>query len=403
MVGVLLQLLQQPLGLLSSSLPGLLDVPFPLGVYGIDFKKLLGERPLQLLVIPVGGQTAEDNHLLFDLLHLLLDFVQPFDGWVLVPHVHSPLPAAVRRTARTGDPRSAPTQHLGAAAALKPLQPAGLNPPTEPPPLLPARCRGLTAALRAPAPFLPPFPARSGRYRGRGEPSSAAQRSPPGPTRRRRLLPHPPRLRHPRPGAALRHGGGSDRGGGGEGGGGEGGGLRATAPSRSTAPSPAPARDGGRQGRAGAEGGGGELVSLLLLLLFGRRSGPGFPPAAALPPRLDRAPGPAVQPAARHLPCAAGRVRPGAAPAGGPAGRPGLEPALLGAAERRLPAGQKATLNAEEMADFYKDFLSKNFRKHMHYNRDWYKRNFTITFLMGQVALVRALRWLRWKKKSVGN
>ncbi|XP_062433683.1 cytochrome c oxidase assembly factor 8 [Rhea pennata] len=65
--------------------------------------------------------------------------------------------------------------------------------------------------------------------------------------------------------------------------------------------------------------------------------------------------------------------------------------------------GQKATLNAEEMADFYKDFLSKNFRKHMDYNRDWYKRNFTITFLMGQVALKRALKWLRWKNKNIGD
>ncbi|NXG55652.1 APOP1 protein, partial [Hemiprocne comata] len=71
--------------------------------------------------------------------------------------------------------------------------------------------------------------------------------------------------------------------------------------------------------------------------------------------------------------------------------------------EMRDETGKKATLNAEEMADFYKDFLSKNFRKHMQYNRDWYKRNFTITFLMGQVALLRALRWLRWKKKNVGN
>uniref|UniRef100_A0A8B9N9C9 Cytochrome c oxidase assembly factor 8 n=1 Tax=Accipiter nisus TaxID=211598 RepID=A0A8B9N9C9_9AVES len=71
--------------------------------------------------------------------------------------------------------------------------------------------------------------------------------------------------------------------------------------------------------------------------------------------------------------------------------------------EMRDETGQKATLNVEEMADFYKDFLSKNFRKHMEYNRDWYKRNFTITFLMGQVALARALRWLRWKKKKVGN
>ncbi|XP_021257721.1 apoptogenic protein 1, mitochondrial isoform X2 [Numida meleagris] len=37
--------------------------------------------------------------------------------------------------------------------------------------------------------------------------------------------------------------------------------------------------------------------------------------------------------------------------------------------ETRDKTGQKVTLNAEEMADFYKDFLRKNFRKHMHYNR----------------------------------
>ncbi|RLW10078.1 hypothetical protein DV515_00001928 [Chloebia gouldiae] len=84
--------------------------------------------------------------------------------------------------------------------------------------------------------------------------------------------------------------------------------------------------------------------------------------------------------------------------------------------EMRDESGQKATLNAEEMADFYKDFLSKNLKKHLQYNRyvegiyvdnytlserDWYKRNFRITFLMGQVALVRALRWLRRRKKNV--
>ncbi|NXR83015.1 APOP1 protein, partial [Pycnonotus jocosus] len=69
--------------------------------------------------------------------------------------------------------------------------------------------------------------------------------------------------------------------------------------------------------------------------------------------------------------------------------------------EMRDESGQKATLNAEEMADFYKDFLSKNLKKHLQYNRDWYKHNFRITFLMGQVALVRALRRLRWRKKNV--
>ncbi|XP_074885848.1 cytochrome c oxidase assembly factor 8 isoform X2 [Buteo buteo] len=36
--------------------------------------------------------------------------------------------------------------------------------------------------------------------------------------------------------------------------------------------------------------------------------------------------------------------------------------------EMRDETGQKATLNVEEMADFYKDFLSKNFSKHMEYN-----------------------------------
>ncbi|XP_044773973.1 cytochrome c oxidase assembly factor 8 [Neomonachus schauinslandi] len=37
--------------------------------------------------------------------------------------------------------------------------------------------------------------------------------------------------------------------------------------------------------------------------------------------------------------------------------------------ELRAGSGQKATLDAEEMADFYKEFLSKNFLKHMYYNR----------------------------------
>ncbi|XP_043836611.1 translation initiation factor IF-2 [Dromiciops gliroides] len=60
--------------------------------------------------------------------------------------------------------------------------------------------------------------------------------------------------------------------------------------------------------------------------------------------------------------------------------------------------GKNITLNAEEMADFYKEFLSKNFQKHMCYNRDWYKRNFTITLLMGRVALERICRKLGFKQ-----
>ncbi|XP_076984557.1 cytochrome c oxidase assembly factor 8 [Tamandua tetradactyla] len=65
----------------------------------------------------------------------------------------------------------------------------------------------------------------------------------------------------------------------------------------------------------------------------------------------------------------------------------------------RAETGQKVTLNAEEMADFYKEFLNKNFQKHMYYNRDWYKRNFAITFFMGKVALERVWKRLGLKQK----
>ncbi|TEA40293.1 hypothetical protein DBR06_SOUSAS8210252, partial [Sousa chinensis] len=64
--------------------------------------------------------------------------------------------------------------------------------------------------------------------------------------------------------------------------------------------------------------------------------------------------------------------------------------------ELRAESGQKATLNAEEMADFF-FFLRKHFRKHMYCNRDWYKRNFAITFFMGKVALERIWNKLRLK------
>uniref|UniRef100_A0A667G338 Apoptogenic protein 1, mitochondrial n=1 Tax=Lynx canadensis TaxID=61383 RepID=A0A667G338_LYNCA len=71
--------------------------------------------------------------------------------------------------------------------------------------------------------------------------------------------------------------------------------------------------------------------------------------------------------------------------------------------ELRTGSGQKATLDAEEMADFYKEFLSKNFQKHMCYNRDWYKRNFAITFFMGKVALERAWNKLRPKQRKTST
>uniref|UniRef100_H0XD74 Cytochrome c oxidase assembly factor 8 n=2 Tax=Otolemur garnettii TaxID=30611 RepID=H0XD74_OTOGA len=71
--------------------------------------------------------------------------------------------------------------------------------------------------------------------------------------------------------------------------------------------------------------------------------------------------------------------------------------------ELRTESGQRATLNAEEMAAFYERFLSKNFQKHMCYNREWYKRNFAITFFMGKVALERIWNKLRPKQKKTCN
>ncbi|KAL4656354.1 apoptogenic protein 1, mitochondrial-like [Arapaima gigas] len=55
--------------------------------------------------------------------------------------------------------------------------------------------------------------------------------------------------------------------------------------------------------------------------------------------------------------------------------------------------GGRRTLSSEEMAVFYKDFLDKNCEKHASYNREWYRRNFTITLLMAQVFLHRT--WSR--------
>ncbi|KAJ7991084.1 hypothetical protein DPEC_G00293570 [Dallia pectoralis] len=48
--------------------------------------------------------------------------------------------------------------------------------------------------------------------------------------------------------------------------------------------------------------------------------------------------------------------------------------------------GRKRTLNSEEMAVFYKRFLDENHVRHNSYNKEWYRRNFTITLLMGRVA-----------------
>lgn len=54
---------------------------------------------------------------------------------------------------------------------------------------------------------------------------------------------------------------------------------------------------------------------------------------------------------------------------------------------RRDEDGRRRSLNSEEMAVFYKSFLDKNRIRHANYNKEWYRRNFTITLLMARVTL----------------
>ncbi|KAK9880096.1 hypothetical protein WA026_008611 [Henosepilachna vigintioctopunctata] len=51
-------------------------------------------------------------------------------------------------------------------------------------------------------------------------------------------------------------------------------------------------------------------------------------------------------------------------------------------------AGQeKHQLTAEEMSEFYKRFLDENWKIHMDYNFQWYKKNFTLLFLALRVSI----------------
>jgi len=50
--------------------------------------------------------------------------------------------------------------------------------------------------------------------------------------------------------------------------------------------------------------------------------------------------------------------------------------------QKRYPNDDtKTTLTADEMSEFYKDFLDRNWSSHIQYNIEWQKRNFTIIFL----------------------
>ncbi|CAK6979766.1 cytochrome c oxidase assembly factor 8 isoform X1 [Scomber scombrus] len=62
--------------------------------------------------------------------------------------------------------------------------------------------------------------------------------------------------------------------------------------------------------------------------------------------------------------------------------------------------GRRQNLNSEEMAVFYKSFLDTNRIRHANYNKEWYRRNFTITFLMARVALLNVWRTVTDKHKK---
>ncbi|CAJ1074562.1 cytochrome c oxidase assembly factor 8 [Xyrichtys novacula] len=66
--------------------------------------------------------------------------------------------------------------------------------------------------------------------------------------------------------------------------------------------------------------------------------------------------------------------------------------------------GRRRTLSSEEMAEFYKSFLDHNRARHAKYNKEWYRRNFTITLLMARVSFSSIMKTVtdrfRGKKNS---
>ncbi|KAL4706321.1 hypothetical protein ACJJTC_004930 [Scirpophaga incertulas] len=59
--------------------------------------------------------------------------------------------------------------------------------------------------------------------------------------------------------------------------------------------------------------------------------------------------------------------------------------------KRNLPEG-KQNLTADEMSVFYKAFLDKNWTSHIAYNKEWYRKNFTLLLLSLQIKLRKLLR-----------
>ncbi|KAF9822393.1 hypothetical protein SFRURICE_017668 [Spodoptera frugiperda] len=60
--------------------------------------------------------------------------------------------------------------------------------------------------------------------------------------------------------------------------------------------------------------------------------------------------------------------------------------------KKNMPV-DKQNLTADEMSVFYKAFLDKNWKLHLNYNKEWYKKNFTLLRLAIRVKLNKLFRF----------
>ncbi|KAJ8725370.1 hypothetical protein PYW08_003553 [Mythimna loreyi] len=59
--------------------------------------------------------------------------------------------------------------------------------------------------------------------------------------------------------------------------------------------------------------------------------------------------------------------------------------------KNNVPA-DKQNHTADEMSVFYKAFLDKNWKLHLNYNKEWYKKNFALLGLALRVKMKKLLR-----------
>lgn len=63
--------------------------------------------------------------------------------------------------------------------------------------------------------------------------------------------------------------------------------------------------------------------------------------------------------------------------------------------KKRLAERGISAATADQMSEFYKDFLDRNWRTHLTYNFEWYKRNISIVRLMMVKNVFKAIQWTK--------